>query len=228
MVLMKRGVLKLVIAALALAAAGCQGSPPTPTVAPTRQPTPTEEVTNIATSGDTEITIKGVRLGIQVPVGWEVQNTEDGLLMAEHFGPMDSGTMVYGMQIHLFVHTMTDGQVSGKNIAWSALKAITTQPSYIGKARVSEPKGFDWDNHDAAYYLVNNGDGNLMLVIGVALADSKRMVVCNVTSRVEKVSRIRTLVPQVLRSLTVDGTPMEPDDLMGALPDPLVFPGYNR
>jgi hypothetical protein len=174
------------------------------------------------------ITVKGVRLGIQVPTGWEVQNTEDGLLMAEHFGPMDSGTMVYGMQIHLFVHVMSDEPASGKNAAWSALKEITTQPSYIGKARVSEPMGFDWDKHDAAYYLGNNGDGNLMLVIGVALGDNKRLVVCNVTSRADKVARIRTLVPQVLRSLTVDGATMDTDDLMIALPDPLVFPGYNR
>jgi hypothetical protein len=225
---MKRGVLLLVTAALILAAAGCQGEAPTPTAAPARQPTPTEEATDTASSGDTVITVKGVRLGIQVPTGWEVQNTEDGLLMAEHFGPMDSGTMVYGMQIHLFVHVMADEAASGTNIAWSALKEITAQPSYIGKARVSEPKGFDWDNHDAAYYLGNNGDGNLMLVIGVALGDSGRLVVCNVTSRVDKVARIRTLVPQVLSSLTVNGATMNTGDLMVALPDPLVFPGYNR
>lgn len=230
--MLRRAALKFVFIPIVLSVVACSWSAAAipPTVVPTATLESTEASTTAIPGSLLEMDVNGVRVGIRVPLGWEMQTTNDGLLIAEHFGKMNSGHVVSGMQMHLFIYSVDDFDLPpdgpGINLAWLALNQIIARPSLIGKAQVSDPAGFEWDLHDAAYYLVNTGDGNMMVVLAVAVKQPNRLVVCNIVSPVKKASLIRGLIPQMLSGLTLDGTRMDSKALT-LLPDPLLFPGYN-
>lgn len=189
----------------------------TPTVSPeaTSEPTPVEWI---------EHEVDGVLLGVQKPKGWQAQHTEDGILLVEHSGSMAGGADMRGVQVHIFVHSMDGFEiVVGKNAAWSVLEQIVRDRKYIGSARANKPYGFEWSRHDAAFYLSNNGDGNMTMLIAIAIPDTKRMVVCNVTSPASEAGRIRDILPIIFSSLTLNGIQLDVSALR-QLPDPLVFP----
>ncbi|MBZ0286421.1 MAG: hypothetical protein K8I30_02320, partial [Anaerolineae bacterium] len=106
---------------------------------------------------------------------------------------------------------------------WAALEQISKKREYIGKALVSAPAGFEWDGQDAAYYLLNDGDGNLSVLIAIAISAPQRLVVCRFSSPAKQAGQIRAMLPEVLGSLRINGTSMNMDALDG-LPDPLHFP----
>ncbi|MEO8608479.1 MAG: hypothetical protein ABI690_11380 [Chloroflexota bacterium] len=209
--------------------AACQSalsSATTPTVEPTStvERTPESTPKNSTTSDWEQVDVKGVRLGIQIPDGWEAQETDDGVLIAEHFGTIESNSA--GMMIYLFVHSLDGFQLPASthaNIAWAALEQISKQREYIGDALVSAPAGFDWNGQDAAYYLLNDGDGNLSMLIAVALSAPQRLVVCRFISPASQADKIRAMLPDVLGTLSINGITMDMDALH-ELPDPLQFP----
>jgi hypothetical protein len=196
-------------------------STPTPEIAP-------EVTASVAVHTPTweEVEVNDVRLGIEIPAGWEAEQTEEGLLLAEHFSTMEYGTAIQGLQIHLFVHALDGYNLpvsADANIAWAVLEQIIKKKDIIGEALVSEPMGFEWDGHDAAYYLLNDGDGNLSVLMAVAIPAPKRLVVCNFSSPVEQAYEIREMLPEILSSLMINGVAMDIAALHN-LPDPLRFP----
>lgn len=194
---------------------------------PTPPPTVTAEATE-AVGWWHEVDADGVALGLWVPAGWEIQDTDDGLLLAEDFATIASGMEMKGMQIHVFVRSIHDFPhvPEAKNMAWGVLKEIIHDPDYIGEALVSEPVGFDWDGHDAAYYLLNDGDGSKSILMAVALETPQKLIVCNFTSPANQSQRIRAMLPEILSTLTINGVNMDMSPLH-SLPDPFVFPkGY--
>jgi hypothetical protein len=209
--------------------AACQ-SALSPAATPTVEPTSTAERTPEATpiTGNTnaweQVDVRGVRLGIQIPDGWEAQKTDDGVLIAEHFGTIESNSD--GMLIYLFVHSLDGFQLPASttaNVAWAALEQISKKREYIGDALVSAPAGFDWNGQDAAYYLLNDGDGNLSMLIAVAISTPQRLVVCRFISPASQADQIRDLLPVVLGTLSINGITMDMDALHD-LPNPLHFP----
>jgi hypothetical protein len=130
------------------------------------------------------------------------------------------------MLMYLFVHSL-DGfklsQSTDANVAWEALEQISKKREYIGDALVSAPAGFQWDGQDAAYYLLNDGDGNLSVLLAIAIATPQRLVVCRFSSPALQADQIRLLLPQMLGTLSINGITMDMDALDG-LPDPLQFP----
>jgi hypothetical protein len=214
-----------------LLGAACQATMPaasTPTVeaTSTAQNTPETTVTSETIAHWEQVSVNGIQLAIEIPRGWDVQRTDDGLLIAEYFSTIESGVTAKGMQIHLFVKSLDGFKLpasSDANVAWAVLEQIIDKPEYIGNALVSAPAGFEWDGHDAAYYLLNNNDGNLSVLVAVALLSPKRLIVCNFSSPTQQASGIRAMLPQILSSLTINGVSMDITDLHN-LPDPLNFP----
>lgn len=219
-----RGALLIVIAFLL---AACQAKYTSPTAASTAAAASPEATSEATPAEWIEQEVDGVLLGVEKPPGWQAQKTDDGILLAEHFGSMATGgEPPRGVQIHIFVHSLKDFQLADSpNLAWAALNQIVTNREYIGSAQANKPYGFEWSRHDAAFYLSNNGDGNMTMLIGVALSNAEQMVVCNVTSPASESRRIRALLPNVLRTLNVNGAQMDVDALT-QLPDPLVFPPF--
>src|SRR5690242_5680897 len=143
----------ILIVAVLFSTAACGSMSPAATTS-ADLPTATAEQTPESTPSSTpekttdweQVDVNGVRLGIAVPDGWEAQKTDDGLLIAEHFGTIE--TDARGMLMYLFVHSL-DGfklsQSNDANIAWEALEQISKKREYIGDALVSAPAGFEWD-----------------------------------------------------------------------------------
>jgi hypothetical protein len=128
----------------------------------------------------------------------------------------------------IFVHSTADLPLStptGANVAWAVLNQVLTHPydyNIDESATVSDPVGFQWDGYDAAYYLLNDGEGSLKMVLGLAMPDNQ-FIGCNISAPAHLATRIRRSLPTVLSSLTVNGHRLDSSSLE-ELPDPLDFP----
>ena len=181
-------------------------------------------------TGDTRwatFTRAGISLGLRVPKGWEADTNDAGIILAEHMGTMETGGVLDSVQVHCFVH-LVEGEATADdhNQAWEILSKIVADPAYIdSNDSVSGPVGFTWDDYDAAYYLLNNGDGSLKILLALAVSD-EQLVACSISAPWRMAARIRSLAPAVLGSLTVNGHRLDSSALHN-LPDPLEFPNYH-
>lgn len=168
----------------------------------------------------------GIQLRIQVPDGWQTYHTDAGIVLAEHISSAESGGHLEGILIHVFVPDMNDFDIPDDedvNMAWWVLNQVVHNPDYIGTALVSEPVAFEWDHHDAAYYLLNNNDNTVTMLLALGLPDTHKMVVSHISAPVTHADRVRPLLPDLLDTLTVNGIALDASAL-DHLPDPLAFP----
>jgi hypothetical protein len=173
---------------------------------------------------NTEISLK-----IKVPSGWETFHTDAGIVLTERVGSVSSSVILEGILVHVFIPTtdeFTFPESDDVNVAWAILSQVVAMPEYVGSALVSDPVAFNWDHHDAAYYLLNNRNNTVTLLLALGLP-GHNLVVCHISSPVEQADRIRPLLPQLLESLTVNDQPIDATALHH-LPDPLVFPVDDR
>lgn len=217
------------IVLVCLSAAACQttpGDPATERVTPTPETDATLNGTASSEPAWATFTREGISLSIEIPRGWEAETNEEGIILAEHMGTMETGGVLDSVQVHCFVHPVTDSAApEASNRALQILSKILTDPTYIQPDdRVNEPVGFSWDSYDAAYYLLNNGYGSLKMLLALAVSE-QRLVACSISAPWRLAARIRRLVPAVLGSLTVNGHQLEASSL-NDLPDPLEFPEY--
>jgi hypothetical protein len=220
-----------------VSAVACQTAPSIATV--TGEPTPTPDgtitpthlaATSTQASSWVRTDLDGVTVGIRVPAGWQVIDTtsHEGIVLAEQMGTMQMGGQQVGVQVVIFVHETDDLPLSTPtraNVAWAVLNQVLTHryEYNIGEsAAVSQPIGFDWDGYDAAYYLLNDGEGSLKMVLGLAMPDNQ-LLGCNISAPSHLATRIRRSLPTVLSSLTVNGHRLDSSSL-DELPDPLDFP----
>ena len=127
---------------------------------------------------------------------------------------MGSGTPdqpLKGFLIHIFVPPLDEFRMplGNENLAWYILMQVVHDPGYVGNAVASKPVAFDWDHHDAAYYLLNNRDGTMTLLLALALPDHSNLVVSHVSLPADQTNRIQTFLPDLLSSLTIDGKTLE-------------------
>lgn len=174
-----------------------------------------------------DFTLNSVSLSLRVPDGWEADTTDEGIVLAEHIGTMESGGVLDSVQVHCFVHPVNGmATPDSSNRAWAILTKIVNDREYVGaNDMVSNPEGFTWDNYDAAYYLLNNGDGSLKMVLALAVSE-EQLVACSISAPLQLAARIRLSVPIVLSSLTVNGHRLDGSSL-DSLPDPLEFPDHR-
>jgi hypothetical protein len=167
-----------------------------------------------------------VSLRIMVPKGWETYNTAAGIVLNEHMGSSAPGSPLRGFLIHVFVphdQNFIMPPSSDVNMAWFILNQVVTNPDYVGQALVSEPVAFEWDQHEAAYYLLNNRDDTVTMLLALALPDHSNLVVAHISVPEDQAPRVRSLLPKLLETLTIDGQRVDAAALHN-LPDPLVFP----
>lgn len=167
----------------------------------------------------------GVRLEVDIPAGWQGRKTEGGIVFAERTTALSYNHQSEGIQAHVFVRLLTDFQLplaESHNEAWSALKQIADDKHYTRDAFVSEPFGFKWGDHDAAYYLLNDGHQSVMIIMAMTLA-SERLVAFSVSSPWSEGQTIRSILPNLLNACRVNGIQLD-SSALDHLPDPLVFP----
>lgn len=150
----------------------------------------------------------------------------NGIMLAEHIESDEDNIEPDGMQVHIFIPDMTKLAITlsaESNFALDVLHYVAHSPIYVTDATVSEPSGFVWHDHHAAYYLVSNKDGIRTIVLAVGIPGGEHVVVTNISAPADHAYRIRRVLPLVLDSLTVGGVRLGSEALT-ALPDPLEFP----
>lgn len=175
-----------------------------------------------------ETEMYGVTIGMWKPAGWETDQNP-GLVLAERVTGM-SGPFKGGMLIHCFVPDVTEFNLDDDdepNFALAVLGKVVQMPSHTGNdVAFSQPVGFIWSDHQAAYYLLATGAGMRGLVLAVALSGERKVVACNLIIPAGQANRIRAMLPQLLDGLTIAGSVMSGDGL-DSLPEPLPFPHYT-
>lgn len=210
---------------LALALVSCRfPSEPAIVIDKTEDPaTPTPTAESVVW---TQYDSAGIQLRIRVPDGWQTYQTDAGIVLAEHIGSGENGGQLEGILIHIFVPHMDAFDIpddADVNMAWWVLNQVVHDPDYVGTALVSEPVAFDWDHHDAAYYLLNNNDNTVTMLLALGMPDAHKMVVAHISAPVTHADRIRPLLPELLDTLTVNDVAVDASAL-NHLPDPLAFP----
>jgi hypothetical protein len=215
--------LKRILVLALMALAGCQSlalpqAPDENTVHPASTPDTTwiETVTN------------GVRLGMWMPNDW-IADTHGGLMLAEPTPSTENEGVDVTVVVNLFVPRLdyfTIPQGSAHNVALVVLDQVVDMPSAIGDNVVTtEPVAFDWNGHEAAYYLLTAHDGANTIVIAVE-ATVDKLVMCNVSMPEAETHRVRDMLPQLLEGFTVNEEDMS-GEALAVLPNPLVFPSYE-
>jgi len=221
-----------ILIVVCLAVGGCAKSP-APDQAAEAQATTSQVVSsaqeNTAALNTVAFTIEDVTLSVPRPEHWELHRTAFGVVLAEHIGSIATDGELGGILAHVWLQPLTDFNVQAStrdNAAWRILGQIIENPEYVGSATVSNPAGFTWDGNDAAYYLLDNGDGNLSIVIGVIVPGTGNLITISVSAPATQAGRIRPLLPQTLHGLTINNTSLS-GSALDQLPDPLVFPRHE-
>lgn len=217
----------MICVGVGVAVAGCQVGIQAEATATVLAATPT---TAPAAQSSIETEVADVKIAMTVPKGWRSQQARYGVLLVENTGYNHPGGKLSGMQIYVFVRGVSDFNFpvgTNRNNAWNILDHIVSKPDYIGDATVSGPTGFTWNEHDAAYYLLHDSHSNLSLVLAMVMAQPERLVVFNVSCPEERAADIQVALPELLQGLTLNDMAVD-SSLLDALPDPLVFPAYER
>lgn len=191
------------------------------------QTPPPAHPTEIGMTEDwTEYRSRTVSLAIKVPTGWISYNTDEGIVLNERAASIADGVALQGILVHIFTPPIDAFHIpdtQDENMAWAILRQVVANPDYVGHALVHEPVAFQWDRYDAAYYLLNNLDGTVTILIALELPDRKNLVVCHISSSRDDAERVRDLLPELFDSLTINETLVD-SSALDTLPDPLVFP----
>jgi hypothetical protein len=174
-----------------------------------------------------ETDVDGVLVGLWLPNGWDV-DMDDGLVIAEDTtSPNASGDQ--GIIINCFVPKADAYPPSWfrSNYAWAVLAWVMRKPEYTDDMSMTEPVGFDWDDHRAAYYLFTTEDGARGVVLAVEVPGEQKVVGINVSAPIWQSSRIRGMLPELLNGVKI-GTSRLDGAALDMLPDALPFPHYDN
>ncbi|MCU0479891.1 MAG: hypothetical protein MUE54_01610 [Anaerolineae bacterium] len=176
------------------------------------------------------LTIQDIHLSLPYPQDWETYTTEYGIVLAEYLGSVATEGQLGGILVHLFIPPLDgfDLPIANEtNRALIILREILTHPDYVGDATVSEPYPFMWGEWESAYYLMDNGEGNLTIVIGILDPSINKLVTVSVSAPAEDEARIRPSLATLLNNLVINNHALSGDVLERVLPNPLVFPRHQ-
>jgi hypothetical protein len=167
-------------------------------------------------------------LRINKPATWESFSTENGIVIGEHFGSVATAGVLEGIMTYTFVTPLHEFTArTDDNIAWAILGEILADPVYSAGVTYTDPTGFQWGEYDAAYALLTGKDGNVTMMVSVAVPEIATLLSCSVSSPHAQHARIRELLPTLLDGLVLNNIVFKGDDL-AVLPDPLMFPEYRQ
>ncbi len=210
---------------ISLGIVACEG-----TIEPTETPAPTPSSTPALTAKSISANLRGVKINMGVPPGWNGRKMDDGILIAERKSSIHNPGKLMGMQVYVFVHGVDEFPASvsaDTHPARRILEKIIARPDLVGDSAVSEPETFTWDGNDAAYYLVNDTNENVSLVMAIVVANQSQLVTINISCPSDRADSIRGSLPDLLADLWVNDALMSFSGV-DALPDPLVFPLYTH
>lgn len=191
-------------------------------------PVVTAESTSSVTAKNISANLSGVEIALRIPPGWNGRKMDNGILIAEQQGSIHNIGKLMGMQVYVFVHSIDKFPPSIRSDAHPArsiLEQVVSEPEMVGNSAVSIPQAFTWDGNDAAYYLLNDTNQNVSLIVAVVLANRSQLVAINISCPSSQADSVRKALPDLLDDLWVNNILMS-TAVIDALPDPLIFPVY--
>lgn len=219
-----------VLVTLIFALGACQAEPQSSAPADAERPVvfvTTPEI-NLEERG-ISLSSAGFSVRMSKPNQWESFTTEYGVVLGEQFGSVASGGRLEGVMAYIFATPVTDFIMPTRddgqdNMAYHIQKQIVASEEYIGSAQVSAPIPFEWDGHQASYYLLYDDELDInTMVIGVYVPDSALLFTCSVSAPVTQAERIRAMLPALMHDLDINGRNLSAMPIE-QLPDPLAFP----
>lgn len=181
---------------------------------------PTTPISTPAEPETIQFQLDEIAIQVLRPPGWNDFQEESSLLLVEQSS--DADDQLAGIAMHIWASEVED-DVSATT---AALERILRQFVSRAEAATSQPAAFTWDGHDAAYYLLNSGDGHITLVIGIHLPEHDRLLAVNISAPADQSNRLRLMLPQLFNGFTIDGKKVSTDGL-SALPQALVMPHFT-
>lgn len=181
--------------------------------------TPSSNMRTISYSND------DISISMDIPARWESYDTDSGFLLAEHASSVVMVQKLRGLVLHVFTRPDSEFDLSADapNRAWAVLDQITNDPLLVGNALYTEPSAFQLGEHDAAYYLLNNRDRTVSLLLAFYAEGQNQLVFCHFSAQDKESGRIRGMMSHLLANLKINGEALDLAPIY-RLPNPLVFP----
>ena len=171
-----------------------------------------------------ETTIGGHQLTLERLPQWEFHETGSKLLLTEHAHMLDESIKPQGLLVSIFMPDEADLALvaQAEDPCLALMHHIVAIPGYVGSADVMAPTAFQWSEHNAAYYTLNDNQGSVALVLAVCLQNGDIMVF-NVSGPAAQAERLRSELPAILRTVQIEDEVLSGEGL-DSLPNPLPFP----
>lgn len=174
--------------------------------------------------------VDGVRLRLPYPQTWETYTTQYGGSFGGIFGVCGNRRSTRGYpDSSVYPPPRNDGFAIAQtsNRALLILREILSHPDFVGDATISQPVPFMWDTLEAAYYLMDNGEGNLTVVIGIFDVTTSKLITASISTPANEQARIRQYLPRLLDQLVINDQTLSGAVLEEILPNPLIFPQHR-
>lgn len=170
-------------------------------------------------------TLDDTHISLTLPHGWETHPTEYGVVFAEQIGSVSKRGQLDGLLAYVFLTPLENyPQTVATRSAKSVLDLLVTDPDYVGEASISPTVAFNWNGHEAAYYLLRDDQMHVLtLVVAVVLPDQGKLLTCTISAPPKQADRIREMLPELFGALTLNNIQFTRDAL-DALPEVLNFP----
>jgi hypothetical protein len=175
-------------------------------------PAPTEAVLMLQ--------VDDLSLRLHTLMGWRGYVERDHIILTEHENDSHNAT---SLTINIWIPDMT---VPEGTTVLDALRTVAGRMRTNPHIAITEPLRVSWSDHEAAYYLLNDGHDRMSLIMVIQLPDQMGMVALNISNIHSDMQQLRRLLVQLFEHFTVN------DVLLGAdvfhhLPDILDLPSLN-
>lgn len=189
---------------------------------PPHDPTPT------ADSQAVSLAYADITVALDTLPGWVAYTNDDAhLVLSEHVQPVDSNGIYNGLIVTLWMPDKLQPTTEATPAALvDVLNDVIRGERDGSRAAIGEARTFTWDKNDAAYYLLNTGDGNLSMILAMRLPDVEQYVAVHINTAADDAGRIPQMLPQIFSSLRVNNTAIASEGL-ATLPQVLEIPNAN-
>ncbi len=170
-----------------------------------------------------------ITLEVDIPELWTSHISEEHIILMEMSQPIDEHGAINGVIVNIWLPQKADLDPSASATTTTAeelLGRVLDSPDLVASAAVSTPVSFRWHQYDSAYYLLNNGDGNVTLVLALTSAHTDRMIALNLSTNTKNTARLLPTLSMVLEKMHINGTKLDAS-LVNHLPSELPVPVHN-
>jgi len=160
------------------------------------------------------LTVGDLNIRIDSPPSWEFYADSNHLVLTEHDTPVSNdNTSLNGAVINIWLPKVTNGEDGEPHSMHDMLTSIT-QNLHDHDQLTSDLIPFEWQSHNAIYYVLNSGDGNATFITIIELPQTEtHFLGINASIAYEDWERLEDVLPDLLASLRVNDVIFDGDTI---------------